>query len=220
MNGRDHDGTTVTTMTARVETEIDQLLTQLRQAALASGGLCCVHIPLPSGATQVIATTLVAHPSAGLAGNLFGGVSVAPLVSHANVARVADLTVEQIAGAVEAALDGYHSWSVLSDNALTRMLNLDRFRQPKDNPLFADGLALRRAIDAAMNAIAVSLHKRHARLVHYFRMRYVEGATQQDIAGTMDRSERTATRIKNQLVERVAHELLRQQPHRDVPHAH
>jgi hypothetical protein len=183
---------------------LDRALAQLRAAATQAGGLCFARIGLPDGSTQLIA---VAHvmPAASHAMNADEAFTVA---SPASAGHAAD--PQAIVGPIAEALDAYHTPDVLQDNPLTRLLDLSRFAQPNDrhNP---DGHALRRALDSAMRAIERRPVKRAGRLAHYFRLRYVERATQLEAAGSLDRSERTANRIKQELIEELSRELIRQQ---------
>ena len=203
---------------ARTSDDMDRALAQLRAAALCSGGLCLVQLLLADGSLHIIACTLAApvasaasQPAAAtVAGALFRTtVFVDGLGAHASAPDQAghEVTPSEIECAIEAALEAYHHPEALQHNPLVCILALDHFRQPRDNPSIAGGLALRRAIDAAMHTIERRPVKRAGRMAHYFRMRYVEGSTQTEAAGSLDRSERTANRIKHDLIEHLAHAL-------------
>ncbi len=192
--------------------QLERVLADLRAVAARSEGHWLVRVPLPNADVWIISFSgTSSHPHT--VENVQNGAAEAP---KWQVPRHADADTpfsadnpKMIAPAVEAALEAYHNPDALAVNALTHILNLNPFQNARDNPSNANGLALRRAIDAAMRAIERMPMKRTSRLAHYFRMRYVEGVTQLEAASSFDRTERTANRTKHKLIEHLSHELLR-----------
>lgn len=82
MSAQAQSGMATIAISARSEAGIDRVLAQLRRAAVASGGMYCVRLSLPGGATQVIVATLPTPPL-DLSDELFGAVLAGAVLADA-----------------------------------------------------------------------------------------------------------------------------------------
>lgn len=119
------------------------------------------------------------------------------------------LSSVSIKGHVKRALKDYHSLNRLSKNPLTKLLNLDSYQLPNDNPLTASGIALRRLLDQVLDAISglqsgerISLEK--VRLEYYLALRYREGISHSDLSIYIGYADRHLQRLHNELITEAA----------------
>ena len=114
---------------------------------------------------------------------------------------------------VEQALQDYHQATKLTRNPIVRYLDLDPFRQPGDNSMIADGLALRRALDQGIDAISgrdteTNPPPSQWRLQDYLHLRYREDVSHKDIAQRMGYSCRHLLRLRKELLLELTEVLL------------
>ena len=120
-----------------------------------------------------------------------------------------EITPERILKHVENALKDYQFIPRLQKNPLTKLLDLTRYRRPDDPPHFAEGWALRHALDDAINAIEGTAttpgpNRGPIRAERYLSHRYREKLKHQAIARDSGWSERNLERLRNELIELVA----------------
>ncbi|MBI4675894.1 MAG: hypothetical protein HY741_29995 [Chloroflexi bacterium] len=117
---------------------------------------------------------------------------------------------------VERALDDYHFLPRLAENPLAQYLDLRAFRRMRDFGSAADGWALRRALDAAIDAIvgedAKTRDGARVRIERYLDWRYREQVSVREIAGRVNYSERHLQRLRDELIEQLARTLLELAP--------
>jgi len=122
--------------------------------------------------------------------------------------------------AVERALEDYHFLPRLAQNPLTEYLDLRAFRRLRDLGPAAKGWALRRALDAAMDAIvgddAKSRDGARIRLERYLHWRYRDDVQVGEIAKRLNYSERHLQRLRDELIAQLALTLLEIAPPKHV----
>jgi len=124
------------------------------------------------------------------------------------------LKPEAISDDLEDALKNYYFISRLARNPLVYRLELDEYRHPEDQPHVADGMALRRALDQAIDIVANDDVKRDDgahrwRLECYFHLRYREERLHKDIAIRLGYSSRHLHRLRKELLRELTRVMLK-----------
>lgn len=113
---------------------------------------------------------------------------------------------------VEQALSDYPFLPRLAHNPLTHLLNLSAFRANLSNGAAGDGWALRRALDAAIDAIVgddmAHVGNGRVRTERYLHWRWRERLTVTEIAGRLNYSDRQLQRLRDDLTRQVSEMLL------------
>lgn len=167
------------------EDDIVAMLAAVRSAAQAAGCLHVSHMPVPHGQCVV----------------LF--IPVADMRSMRRSPAPA-LIADELISDLELALKHLHSPLALKGNALTRRLNLTLHRHAGDPTRYGDGLALKRAIRAGVDALTVTPRSKDHELAAYFDLRYERSASNADVQRELFVSERTAQRLNKTLIRRLA----------------
>lgn len=121
---------------------------------------------------------------------------------------------------VEQALNDYHFLPRLAQNPLAEYLDLRAFRRLRDLGPAAKGWALRRALDAAMDAIVgedvKSRDGARIRVERYLHWRYRDDVQVGEISRRLNYSERHLQRLRDELVAQLALTLLEIAPPKHV----
>ncbi|MCL5994567.1 MAG: hypothetical protein M1546_00740 [Chloroflexi bacterium] len=155
------------------ESETDRWLAQVKQHALL-GGMLVTRLDLAGGISQYIVVTQPVRADSSLADELFQ--------QEGRTSQPDGTVIDDILLWVQPALEELQSPTHLSDNHLVVLLDLSRYREAHDPPHIADGLALRRAIRQAVDAVADLPGERRSQLVRCFRMRFEHAMTQREVA--------------------------------------
>lgn len=120
---------------------------------------------------------------------------------------------DEIFVCVERALNDYHFIPALARNRLVQILNLESFRKKGVQGPGADGWALRRALDAGIDAIIgddamYDGNDGRIRVERYLHWRYRKRLKVSEISARLDYSERQLQRLRDDLIEQLAQTLL------------
>jgi hypothetical protein len=180
--------------------EIEQLLTAVKTQALELGQLSVLRLPTSEPQVQILMLItqdlqLGEEPSA-------PKPTVPPACPFA-----------QVCDFITQALGDLHYLPRLCDSPLTKILDLQKFRHAEDNPLVADGLALRRALNEAIEVIAGPSKRtgEPSGIIHlerYLHLRYRDQLQHQQVAAQLNCSERHLRRLRKDLIRKVAEFLL------------
>lgn len=137
-----------------------------------------------------------------------------PLALDAAIDRQVNLELIKY---IERALEDYQSIPRLVQNPLTRLLDLQAFRKSDDPPEVADGWALRRALDAGIDAITGGTPSadKPVRLEQYLHLRYRKRIPAKDIAAELNYSQRHLQRLRSEMVTLLARTLVGLAPPRE-----
>jgi hypothetical protein len=185
---------------AITQQEIDDWLNQLRLLALRYG-MQIMHVTNSVGVTQLMVITLPGVNGADTTDSLLESIDDPTL----NDGAYPD--AEAFVSWMRQALLDLHDLKCLSSNMLTRQLDLSAYRQ-KDPPHTGEGMALKRAIRASMDLIAVQATEREIELVRCYRERFEEHRTHAEIAANWNYSVKTIQRRERELCLRLVSELL------------
>ncbi|MBI5650385.1 MAG: hypothetical protein HZC40_08070 [Chloroflexi bacterium] len=167
--------------------EIEQLMDEAKQRAVASGQIGTTHWRTGESAVQIIW-----------------------IISQRITAQTgAKILPAQILECIEDALKDYHYIPRLQTNPLTQLLDLRKYHRQNDPPHFSYGWALRHALDDAIAIIegSVTLGEPNTgtlRVERYLSHRYRERIKHFRIAMETGWSERQLDRLRRELLGRIA----------------